>query len=50
MIHLIVTIPFGDYAAGDRITDPALVEKYKDSGFTVRVSADEPPKKPDPAK
>lgn len=52
MIELAVTIPFGPYKAGDRISDPKLVEKFKASRFVVAVRANPPPppKKPDPAK
>lgn len=44
---LVVTIPFADYKTGDRISDPAEVEKYVGNGFTVKVAKPpEPPKKP----
>lgn len=51
MIELIVRIPFGPYKAGDRISDPKLVQQFKASRFVVAVRANPPPpKKPDPAK
>lgn len=34
---LIVTIPFADYAIGDRITDPKVVADNIDSPFVVKV-------------
>lgn len=34
---LTVTIPFGDYAVGDRITDPKAVAEHVDSGYVVKV-------------
>jgi len=37
MLALVVTHAFGNYAKGDQITDPALVEELKDSPNVVRV-------------
>lgn len=34
---LIVTIPFGDFAVGDRISDPKLVADNIDSAYVVKV-------------
>lgn len=35
---LIVTIPFADYAIGDRISDPKVVADNLDSPYVVRVA------------
>lgn len=51
MIELIVKIPFDRFKAGERISDPLLVEKYKSSRFVVAVRVNAPPpKKVEPAK
>lgn len=44
-IHLIVSQPFADYARGDRITDPALVQKLllDNAHRVVKINADDPP-------
>ncbi len=40
--HLVVTQHFASFQKGDRITDPALVEKHKNSPFVVKVASQTP--------
>lgn len=54
-IELVVVIPFAEFRAGERIADPALIDKHRDSPFVVKVAkpvapADAPrPASPKPA-
>jgi len=47
-IALVVTQPFADYAKGDRITDPATVQRLLDEHHTrvVKVADPDAPAKP----
>lgn len=44
-IHLVVSQPFGDYAKGDRITDPAAVQKLllEHPHRVVKINAEDAP-------
>lgn len=49
-INLVVVIPFGPYAKGDAIAEPALVAAALESNasFVVKVSAPDPEPMPEP--
>ena len=46
--HLVVTQPFGDYAAGDWITDGAIIERVREThpAHVVQAAAEHNPSAP----
>lgn len=51
-IHLVVQRPFGGWAKGDVIDDPAAIASVLDGesvASVVKIMADDPPPAPEPA-